>query len=193
MSCNPLDKCCEVTPSTCVVYTGDLQTNTYLYVEDSSLNSLVSEIDLNILGLTNAARISIQDLKDADTCNWLDLTGIVYRDRKTTRTDYVQVSDIVKQLVKNECILQGRLNFIYTELADPLNPSKKGQLTQDFLNLELPQGFKDSIACLNCDNGCDTKYPTTLGSLLEILVGKIIAYEKTNAKLNCADCQCIDC
>lgn len=178
MSCNPLDKCCNPQPSMCVVWTGTLSTDTYLYIDNDSLNTLLEEIDLNINSALRGSRLNIADVTDNDTCSLIDLSSITNRDRKTSRSDYVFVSDLTKQMLRNQCTIKASIDFIYTG----------NQLTEDFLNLELPNSFKDLVACLNCDNGCDAVYPTTLGSLLEILVGKVLAYENANSKLNCDHC-----
>jgi hypothetical protein len=178
MSCNPLDKCCEITPSTCVLVTIDLDAHTYLRPAGSGLNDYLKEFEFQINYLNQASHISTRELTDYDTCNLIDRTNIIYRDRNTNFPDYAFVSEVLKQSLTNICTIKSSVDYIY----------HGGKLTDEFLNLELPDKFKDLVSCLNCDDGCDAKIPTTLGNLLEILVGKIIAYENANSKLNCDKC-----
>lgn len=185
MSCNdPLSKCCEITPSSCVQFTGTLRADSFLKAEcETSITSLIEQIDEQIVILSSGVQIPLQALKDADTCSKIDVTDITIRPSDYRRSDYVKVNDVTKQLVSIVCDLQSQIRTIHDT----------NKLSIDFFNLPLPDSMVDKLSCLNCDSGCDSNYPTTLKSLIEILVGKIIDYENKHAKLNCESCGCIDC
>jgi hypothetical protein len=185
MSCNnPLEKCCEIVSSSCVQFTGTLRSDSFLTaVCETSVTSLLEQIDEQIVILSSGVQIPLQALKDADTCSKIDVTDITIRPSDYRRPDYVKVNDVTKQLVSIVCDLQSQIKTIHdTE-----------KLNIDFFNLPLPDSMVDKLSCLNCDSGCDAKSPTTLRTLIEILVGKIIDYENKNSKLNCENCGCIDC
>lgn len=183
MNCkNPLEKCCEITPSGCVQWTGNLSTGSRTIADcEISLNSIIEQMDSNLTLVLNHIEIKVSELKDADTCKKIyDHID----DLKVKSTDgFVYSNKIILELVKIVCDLQSQISIIY----------ENTKLKDSFFNLELPDSLKADFACLTCDEGCNELGPNTFGNLLHLLVGKIIDYEKKHEKLGCAYCACTDC
>ena len=183
MPCNnPLEKCCEVTPSACVQWTGSLGADSRTIADcETSLNRIIEQIDANLTLVINHVEIKIADLRAADVCEK------IYShidDLKVKSTDGFVYSDkVVLELVKIVCDLQAQISIIHNNT----------KLQDTFFDLELPDTMQQAFSCLICDEGCDATRPVTFRDLLTILAGKIRDYEVKNAQLGCTDCGCPNC
>jgi len=198
MICNPLDKCCEVTSSNCVVYVGTLPPQSHLCLADKSLTTFLNGVDGVLTDLAKGSRIDADELTDINNCvpPILDLTDLPRKKEICNNkivSEYYYTSDVVKQLLGSNCTLQTRLNLIYTPVNNPSKPQVKGKLTEDFLGFELPDSYQYMFRCLTCQQECtDPQAPVTLGDLLEILVGKVLtleSYSSPTAPVPCKTCK----
>lgn len=179
---NPLEKCCEVTPSACVQFTGTFGLDSRTLTEcETSLNSILEQFDANITLLLNHVEIKVADLRAADTCEK------IYShidDLKVKSTDGFVYSDkVVLELVKIVCDLQAQISIIHNNI----------KIQDSFFDLELPDTMQQAFSCLTCDEGCDQAKPVTFRNLLTILAGKLLDYESKHEKLGCKDCGCQNC
>jgi hypothetical protein len=196
MICNPLDKCCEIVSSNCVAFIGHLPENSTLCLADNSLTTFLLGVDSSLTDLSKGSHILKTTLDNINTCvpkKIIDTADIPLKQRVCNNkvvSEYYYTSDIVAQLVGNNCVLQTRLNLIYTEVNNPLKPQTKGKLTEDFMNFELPNSYIDKFRCLLCEEVCDSQTVTTIGDLLEVMAKKILAFQE---KLNVSQGICKDC
>jgi len=183
MICNPLDKCCEIVSSNCVVFVGKLATNSTLCLADNSLTTFLTEVDSSLVDVARASHILKGDLDNVNICvpkKIIDTTDLALKKKVCNNqviSEYYYTSDVVLQLIGSNCTLQNRLNLIYTETFNPLKPQTKGKLTEDFMNFELPDSYKDKFRCLVCEEVCDQQTVTTIGDLLEVMAKKILALQ----------------
>lgn len=176
---DPLEKCCQITPSACVEYTGAFRQDTRFDATCRvSINVLFEQIDEQIVILSNGVEIPVDRLREKDVCNKIDVSSITIRPTNPARPDYVKVNDVVKQLVGIVCDLQSQISIVHdTE-----------KLNKDFFDLELPDDIKSMLGCLQCDDGCDPLYPTTLRSLLKILAMKTVELPCKVCNPTCPTC-----
>lgn len=196
MNYNSFDKCCEITPSNCVTFVGTLPENSVLCLADNSLTTVLLGMDSSLADLSRGSYISKSDLDNVNLCspkkiiNTADLPLKQKICNNTVISEYYYTSDVVTQLVGNNCTLQTRLNLIYTEVNDPLAPQTKGKLTEDFMNFELPDSYIDKFRCLVCEEVCDAQNVVTIGDLLTVMAKKILALQSAAGISNgsCKEC-----
>lgn len=196
MNYNSFDKCCEITPSNCVTFVGTLPETSVLCLADNSLTTVLLGMDSSLADLSRGSYISKSDLDNVNLCspkkiiNTADLPLKQRICNNTVISEYYYTSDVVTQLVGNNCTLQTRLNLIYTEVNDPLAPQTKGKLTEDFMNFELPDSYIDKFRCLVCEEVCDAQNVVTIGDLLTVMAKKILALQSAAGISNgsCKEC-----
>lgn len=196
MICNPLDKCCEIVSSNCVAFIGHLPKETTLCLADNSLTTFLLETDASLIDLSKGSYILKSKLDNVNVCvpkKIIDTADITLNkkicDNKVVY-EYYYTSDVVTQLVENNCVLQTRLNLIYTEVNNPLKPQVKGKLTEDFMNFELPDSYIDKFRCLFCGEVCIDQSIETIGDLFEVMAKKILALQQF---ANMPTTYCKDC
>lgn len=196
MICNPLDKCCEIVSSNCVAFIGHLPEGSTLCLADNSLTTFLLGTDSSLTDLAKGSYILKTVLDNVNICvpkKIIDTADIPLKkkicDNKLVY-EYYYTSDVVVELVGNNCTLQNRLNLIYTEVNNPAKPQTKGKLTEDFMNFELPDSYIDKFRCLVCEEVCDRQTVTTIGDLLEVMAKKILALQD---KLEVSSGICKDC
>lgn len=196
MICNPLDKCCEIVSSNCVAFIGHLPEGSTLCLADNSLTTFLLGTDSSLTDLAKGSYILKTVLDNVNICvpkKIIDTADIPLKkkicDNKLVY-EYYYTSDVVVELVGNNCTLQNRLNLIYTEVNNPAKPQTKGKLTEDFMNFELPDSYIDMFRCLVCEEPCISAKVQTIGDLLEIMAKKILALQ---AKLEVSSGICKDC
>lgn len=196
MICNPLDKCCEITSSSCVAFVGTLSTNTTLCLADNSLTTFLKGVDTSLSEVARGSRILQGDLDNVNTCTpkqIIDTTDLPLKRQVCNNqviSEYYNTSDVVLQLIGNNCSLQTRLNLIYTEVSNPLKPQTKGKLTEDFMNFDLPDSYINKFRCLVCEEVCDSQTVTTIGDLLTVMAKKILALQDA---VNISNGACKEC
>lgn len=196
MICNPLDKCCEIVSSNCVAFIGHLPEGSTLCLADNSLTTFLLETDASLTDLSKGSYILKSKLDNVNVCvpkKIIDTADITLNkkicDNKVVY-EYYYTSDVVTQLVENNCVLQTRLNLIYTEVNNPLKPQVKGKLTEDFMNFELPDSYIDKFRCLFCGEVCIDQSIETIGDLFEVMAKKILALQQF---ANMPTTYCKDC
>lgn len=196
MICNPLDKCCEIVSSNCVAFIGTLPQGSTLCLADNSLTTFLLGTDSSLTDLAKGSYILKSALDNVNICTpkkIIDTADIALKkkicDNKLVY-EYYYTSDVVTQLVGNNCTLQNRLNLIYTELFSPIFPNRKGKLTEDFMNFELPDSYIDKFRCLYCADPCVNQRVETLGDLLEVMAKKILALQQ---RLPMEEATCKEC
>lgn len=196
MICNPLDKCCEIVSSNCVAFIGHLPEGSTLCLADNSLTTFLLETDASLIDLSKGSYILKSKLDNVNVCvpkKIIDTADITLNkkicDNKVVY-EYYYTSDVVTQLVENNCVLQTRLNLIYTEVNNPLKPQVKGKLTEDFMNFELPDSYIDKFRCLFCGEVCIDQSIETIGDLFEVMAKKILALQQF---ANMPTTYCKDC
>lgn len=183
MICNPLDKCCEIISSNCVVYIGTPSVDSTLCLADNSLTTFLSGVDSSLVDVAKGSHILKGDLDNVNICvpkKIIDTTDLAVKKKVCNNkvlSEYYYTSDVVLQLIGSNCTLQNRLNLIYTEVYNPLKPQTKGKLTEDFMNFDLPDSYIDKFRCLVCEEVCDTQTVTTIGDLLEVMAKKILVLQ----------------
>ena len=183
MICNPLDKCCEIISSNCVVYIGTTSADSTLCLADNSLTTFLSGVDSSLVDVAKGSHILKGDLDNVNICvpkKIIDTTDLAVKKKVCNNkvlSEYYYTSDVVLQLIGSNCTLQNRLNLIYTEVYNPLKPQTKGKLTEDFMNFDLPDSYIDKFRCLVCEEVCDTQTVTTIGDLLEVMAKKILVLQ----------------
>ena len=196
MICNPLDKCCEIVSSNCVAFIGHLPEGSTLCLADNSLTTFLLGTDSSLTDLAKGSYILKSALDNVNICTpkkIIDTADIALKkkicDNKVVY-EYYYTSDVVVELVGNNCTLQNRLNLIYTEVNNPAKPQTKGKLTEDFMNFELPDSYIDKFRCLFCGEVCVEQDVKTLGDLLEVLARKILGLQQfANMPTSfCKDC-----
>lgn len=196
MICNPLDKCCEIVSSNCVAFIGHLPEGSTLCLADNSLTTFLLGTDASMTDLAKGSYILKSTLDNANICTpkqIIDPAAITVKQKICNNKvvyDYYYTSDVVVELVKNNCVLQSRLNLIYTELFSPIFPNRKGKLTEDFMNFELPDSYIDKFRCLYCEEPCISDRVETIGDLLDIFAKKILALQN---KLEVSQGICKEC
>jgi len=196
MICNPLDKCCEIVSSNCVAFIGHLPEGSTLCLADNSLTTFLLGTDSSLTDLAKGSYILKSALDNVNICTpkkIIDTADIALKQKICDNKlvyEYYYTSDVVTQLVGNNCTLQTRLNLIYTEVNNPLKPQTKGKLTEDFMNFELPDSYIDKFRCLFCGEVCVEQDVKTLGDLLEVLARKILGLQQfANMPTSfCKDC-----
>jgi len=184
MICNPLDKCCEIVSSNCVAFIGTLPQGSTLCLADNSLTTFLLGTDASMTDLSKGSYILKSTLDNANICTpkqIIDPAAITVKQKICNNKvvyDYYYTSDVVVELVKNNCVLQSRINLIYTELFSPIFPNRKGKLTEDFMNFELPDSYIDKFRCLFCADPCVSQRVETIGDLLEVMAKKILALQQ---------------
>lgn len=183
MICNPLDKCCEIVSSNCVAFIGHLPKETTLCLADNSLTTFLLETDISLTDLSKGSYILKSKLDNANICvpkKIIDTADLTLKQKVCNKvvSEYYYTSDVVVGLIENNCVLQTRLNLIYTEVNNPSKPQVKGKLTEDFMNFELPDSYKDMFRCLYCEDPCVSQSVETIGDLLQIMAKKIIAIQQ---------------
>lgn len=183
MICNPLDKCCEIVSSNCVAFIGHLPKETTLCLADNSLTTFLLETDISLTDLSKGSYILKSKLDNANICvpkKIIDTADLTLKQKVCNKvvSEYYYTSDVVIGLIENNCVLQTRLNLIYTEVNNPSKPQVKGKLTEDFMNFELPDSYKDMFRCLYCEDPCVSQTVETIGDLLQIMAKKIIAIQQ---------------
>jgi hypothetical protein len=183
MICNPLDKCCEIVSSNCVAFIGQLPEGSTLCLADNSLTTFLLGADSSLTDLAKGSYILKSVLDNVNICTpkkIIDTADIPVKQKICNNKviyEYYYTSDVVAQLVGNNCTLQTRLNLIYTEVNNPLKPQTKGKLTEDFMNFELPDSYIDKFRCLVCEEPCISDRVQTIGDLLDIFAKKILALQ----------------
>lgn len=195
MICNPLDKCCEIVSSNCVAFIGHLPKETTLCLADNSLTTFLLETDISLTDLSKGSYILKSKLDNANICvpkKIIDTADLTLKQKVCNKvvSEYYYTSDVVIGLIENNCVLQTRLNLIYTEVNDPLTPQTKGKLTEDFMNFELPDSYIDKFRCLFCEDPCVVQRVKTLGDLLEVMAKKILAIQQ---RLLMEEATCKEC
>lgn len=186
MICNPLDKCCEIVSSNCVAFIGHLPEGSTLCLADNSLTTFLLGTDASLTDLSKGSYILKSVLDNANICvpkKIIDTGDLTLKQKICDNKliyEYYYTSDVVVGLIENNCVLQTRLNLIYTEVSDPAKPQVKGKLTEDFMNFELPDSLLDKFRCLYCGEVCVSKEVLTLGDLLEVMVNKILFLQEAN-------------
>lgn len=180
MACkDPLKKCSSPTPSGCVEWTGNLSQSTRIIVDDCSvsINAVIEQIDYNLLQLHKGMQIKVSDITNNDPCGKIDLSNITHRDNNYNY-EYTTSSEVIQQLVKNECDLQDQISIVHNGVT----------INTSFFDLKLPSNIRNMLSCLSCDNGCDPVQPLTMKDFFEIIAKKIV-------ELPCKPCEggCIDC
>ncbi len=196
MNYNPSDRCCEITPSNCVTFVGTLPKSSILCLADNSLTTFLTMVDSSLTDLSRGSYITKANLDNVNLCspkkiiNTADLPLKQYICNNKVISEYYYTSDVVTQLVTNNCSLQTRLNLIYSEVNDPLSPQTKGKLTEDFMNFELPDSYIDKFRCLVCEEVCDAQNVVTIGDLLTVMAKKILALQSAAGISNgaCKEC-----
>lgn len=195
MICNPLDKCCEIVSSNCVAFIGHLPKETTLCLADNSLTTFLLETDASLTDLSKGSFILKSKLDNVNICvpkKIIDTADLTLKQKVCNKTvsEYYYTSDVVIGLVENNCILQTRLNLIYTEVNNPAKPQVKGKLTEDFMNFELPDSYIDKFRCLYCADPCVDQRVETIGDLLEVMAKKILALQQ---RLPMEEATCKEC
>jgi hypothetical protein len=195
MICNPLDKCCEIVSSNCVAFIGHLPKETTLCLADNSLTTFLLETDISLTDLSKGSYILKSKLDNANICvpkKIIDTADLTLKQKVCNKvvSEYYYTSDVVIGLIENNCVLQTRLNLIYTEVNNPSKPQVKGKLTEDFMNFELPDSYIDKFRCLVCEEPCISDRVQTIGDLLEIMAKKILALQD---KLEVSQGICKEC
>ena len=196
MICNPLDKCCEIVSSNCVAFIGHLPEGSTLCLADNSLTTFLLGTDSSLTDLAKGSYILKSALDNVNICipkKIIDTADIALKQKICNNKvvyEYYYTSDVVTQLVGNNCTLQTRLNLIYTEVNNPLKPQTKGKLTEDFMNFELPDSYIDKFRCLYCADPCVDQRVETLGDLLEVMAKKILALQQ---RLPMEEATCKEC
>ena len=196
MICNPLNKCCEITSSNCVAYIGTLPSQSTLCLADNSLTTFLNAVDGSLTDLAKGSRINAAELANINSlCNppLLDLPDLGLQQQICNNkivSEYYYTSSVVKQLLGVTCVLQDRLNLIYTPVFNPSKPQVKGKLTEDFMNFELPDDYQYLLRCLTCQKECEGDVsPKTVGDLIKTLVGKVLALEnQAGGNIPCVTC-----
>lgn len=196
MICNPLDKCCEIVSSNCVAFIGQLPKESTLCLADNSLTTFLLEAGASMIDLAKGSYILKTTLDNANICvpkKIIDTGDLTLKQKICNNKliyEYYYTSDVAVGLIKNNCVLQTRLNLIYTEVNNPSKPQVKGKLTEDFMNFELPDSYIDKFRCLVCEEPCISDRVQTIGDLLDIFAKKILALQN---KLEVSDGICKEC
>jgi hypothetical protein len=184
-----------------VAYIGTLPAQSTLCLADNSLTTFLNAVDGSLTDLAKGSRIDAAELANINSlCNppLLDLPDLGLQKQICNNkivSEYYYTSSVVKQLLQSTCVLQDRLNLIYTPVFNPSKPQVKGKLTEDFMNFELPDSYVDKFRCLFCEESCNEVNITTVGSLLDVLVYKVLALQKEMAGLvpNYDNKRCLTC
>ena len=131
MICNPLDKCCEIVSSNCVAFIGQLPKESTLCLADNSLTTFLLETDASLTDLSKGSYILKSKLDNANICvpkKIIDTADLTLKQKVCNKvvSEYYYTSDVVIGLIENNCVLQTRLNLIYTEVNNPSKPQVKG-------------------------------------------------------------------
>jgi hypothetical protein len=165
-NCCKTNTCVEIVPSACVQFTGTITPNGLIAKQnycDPYLNEIINLFDKSITELDTRLGINKTEFDNQNTA--CGLTPVLNTSSFNVIDNKYYSSDIVKGLVGVICELRSRLNYLTDENIN----INRGNLHWT----DLPLGDKFDLSCLS--SYCDTSEITTLGGLLQAIIGKICA------------------
>lgn len=152
--CCTTDSCSELYSTQCVIFTGELNDDSYISLEgcSSNLNQVILEIDRLLIELKDNDGILRSELL-SNNCSFSDITDLV----NSNLTTKIKTADTVLALLKTLCALQTRISTL--ENLD---------IFETILSQDLQLLVNSKAVCLDVDP-CNTG-TLTLGELLRKLI-----------------------
>lgn len=165
-NCCKTTSCVEITPSGCVKYTGTMVPNGLIAKQnycDPYLNEIINLFDQTITDID--ARVGLDKTSFDNQNVACGLTPVINTSSLTVKDGKYYSSEVVQSLVGVICELRSRLNYLVDENINVNSGNKHW--------VDLPLGDHFDLSCLN--SYCDSGEITTLGQLLQAIIGKICA------------------
>jgi len=110
------NSCSDLIPSMCVLFTGQLHTDTPLTLDcHSDLNDVIYEIDGQLVKLLTEYGIPLIDINSANACNIAEIKELNTNSLYRVSIEKARTTSTVVQLIKVICDLNGRLTTMETD------------------------------------------------------------------------------